>query len=331
MDSLLSHQFRFLCPTQIPPMRSISNPSSTVFRYPQLPTLRLPHPTKTKRASQHPANNDEDYGIPANQVKTLAKFQSLHNHIRVLEVSRRADHSLAGSRLLLLDRPGNIHSISFLLQPFTSTYFDVFATLPPILPPGPIAILGFGAGSTARLLLHLHPDLHIHGWEIDPSVISVARQFFGLEKLERQHRANLFVHIGDALGEEVVYGGGFAGILVDLFQKGSLLPELQDLDTWKRLRRKLREGGRVMVNCGGDCVEAEDAGRDGEKVVGETVRSMQAGFGAYQVFVLKLRKGSGEPCVAMTGAWPKETDAWKRGLPKPLRGYVEQWTPWNGV
>ncbi|KAK8944439.1 hypothetical protein KSP39_PZI008465 [Platanthera zijinensis] len=326
METIVSCQFRFLAPSQAPkPITAIpSRPSKT-------PARCLPLLGKSKRAAQDSVNGEDDYGIPANQVKTLAKFKSLHNHIRVLQVSRRADHPLAGSRLLLLDRPGNIHSISFLLHPFTSSYFDVFATLPPLLPPGPIALLGFGAGSAARVLLHIYPDIEIHGWEIDPSVIAVAREFFGLEKLEKQHRVNLSVHVGDAL-DETAGGERFAGIFVDLFQKGSLLPELQDPETWRNLRRRLKKGGRVMANCGGKCVEAEDSRRDGETVMEETVKSMRSAFGAAaeDVFVLMLEYGESEGCVAMTGPWPKDTEKWKLALPKPLRGYVDRWKPFTG-
>ncbi|PKA63900.1 hypothetical protein AXF42_Ash004910 [Apostasia shenzhenica] len=324
MNAVHFLQFPSLPPTQISkPIPILSIPSNVKsLRY---PILSIPPSAKTNSAIA----DDDACGIPANQVKILAKFKSLHNQIRVLEVSRRADHPLAGSRLLLLDRPGNIHSISFLLQPFTSTYFDVFATLPPILPPGPIAILGFGAGSAARLLLHLHPNLEIHGWELDHAVIAVAREFFGLTKLEQQYRGNLFIHIGDALAEPAV-GHEFAGILVDLFQKGSVVPELQDLETWGRLKRRLRRGGRVMVNCGGKCVEAEESRRDGEAVMKETVRAMSLGFGADQVFVEMLGYGEGDGCVAMTGRWPLDPVAWKRGLPKPLRAYVDSWRAFDG-
>ncbi|TQD76300.1 hypothetical protein C1H46_038186 [Malus baccata] len=98
----------------------------------------------------------------------------MHNYIRVLEVSKRADDPFTGSRLLL-DNPGNIHSISFIFKSLTSTYFDVF-TFPPIILPGPIGILGFGAGSAARSILDLYPEVVVHGWELDPSVIGVGRE-----------------------------------------------------------------------------------------------------------------------------------------------------------
>ncbi|KAJ0962536.1 hypothetical protein J5N97_027658 [Dioscorea zingiberensis] len=285
-------------------------------RIPRRNPSTVPLASKAKQSKQ-----EDDDGIPSDEVKTLVKFKSKHNYIRVLQVSRRADHPLAGSRLLLLDAPGNIHSISFLFKSLTATYFDVFATLPPILPAGPIAILGFGAGSAARLILHLYPEAEIHGWELDPSVISVGREFFGLEKLEKQNKGKLFIYIGDALQAEI--NDGFSGILVDLFAKGSLIPELQKPDTWKALKSKLRSGGRIMVNCGGSCVEAEDPERDGSAVMAETLKAMRKVF-ADKVFVLKLGQWKEDSTLALTGRLP-DLGSWKRALPKALNFYVDMW------
>ena len=278
----------------------------------------------TQRPKPQTTPNQDD-GIPINDVKTIVKFKSRHNYIRVLEVSRRAEHPFAGSRLLLLDGPGNIHSISFLFKSITNTYFDVFATLPPILPPGPIGILGFGAGSAARLILELYPQVVIHGWELDPSVISVGREYFGLSKLEKECPDRLFIYIGDAL--KASRRDGFSGILVDLFSKGSLIPQLQDPNTWEMLRRCLRKGGKVMVNVGGSCVEAEDSRRDGKVVMEETLKAMSRVFGR-KLFVLSLGNRKEDSSLAFTGPLP-DLDEWKKALPRSLTGYVDMWMPFS--
>ncbi|XP_057418675.1 uncharacterized protein LOC130712878 [Lotus japonicus] len=288
-------------------------------------SLKTSQPPPPKSSSPQPNKTQED-GIPVEDVKILAKFKSRHNYIRVLEVSRKADHPFRGSRLLLLDAPGNIHSISFLFKPLTNTYFDVFATLPPLLPPGPIAVLGFGAGSAARLLLELYPDAVVHGWELDPSVIQVAREYFNLAKLEREHKRRLFIYVGDALAASVPEG--FSGIMVDLFAKGSLLPELQEVATWERLRSCLRKGGRIMVNVGGSCVEAENRLRDGKVVMEETLKAMKVVFGE-KLFVLGLGNRKDDSSLALTGNLP-QGDAWKNALQPPLRYYVDLWTTFSG-
>lgn len=306
----------------------IPNPPAFFPVRPALPTdagLRLIPPKRRRQCVSAAATQDD--GIPADDVKTLARFKSRHNYIRVLEVSRRCDHPFAGSRLLLLDSPGNIHSISFLLKPLTSTYLDVFATLPPLLPPGPIGVLGFGAGSAARLLLELYPRGVVHGWELDPAVIDVAREYFGLSRLESDHQGRIFIHIGDALRASA--RDGFAGLLVDLFSKGCLVPELQDRRTWERLRKALRRGGRLMVNVGGSCVEAEDKTRDGRAVMAETLEAMREVFGEEEVQVLRLGNREDDSSLALTGRMP-DLDAWRAGLPKPLRCYADMWRPIGG-
>ncbi|VVB17833.1 unnamed protein product [Arabis nemorensis] len=297
-------------------------------------SLRRPKPPQNpiflrRRSTTDPHRNKtshDDEGIPPDEVKTIAKFKSRHNYIRVIEVSRKTNHPLAGSRLLLLDNPGNIHSISFLLKTLTGSYFDVFATLPPIIPPGPIAVLGFGAGSTARLILELYPpEIAIHGWEIDPCVIDVGREYFGLSKLERDHKDRIFINIGDALNASVKTG--FSGILVDLFSEGSVIKELQDPKVWKSLKCRLRNRGRIMVNVGGRCVESEDSERDGDLVMEETLKAMSRVFGD-KLFVLTLGNGN-DSSVALTGDLP-DLDAWKKRLPvRELSSYVDMWKPYT--
>lgn len=265
-------------------------------------------------------------GIPIDEIKTLVKFKSRHNFIRVLEVSRKSDHPFAGSRLLLLDTPGNIHSISFLLKLLTGTYFDVFATFPPILPPGPLGILGFGAGSASKLILELYPQGTIHGWELDPSVISVAREYFGLSKLERQFQDRLFIYIGNALNATIE--SGFSGLLVDLFSNGCVIPELQDPETWMKLKKKLKVGGRIMVNVGGSCVEPEDLRKDGKVIMMETLKAMEKVFEG-EVSVLNLGSRKDDSSIAVTGKLPEDLDLWKKDLPKSLRFYVDMWKPFS--
>ena len=118
----------------------------------------------------------------AHVLQLVTDVRSPHNHIRVADVSpRAAGHPLAGARLLLLDDPGNIHSLSF----------------PRCARRSSRAVLGFGAGSAARALLHFHPDLSVHGWELDPAVLAVARDFFGLAELKKDHAARLSVHVSE--------------------------------------------------------------------------------------------------------------------------------------
>lgn len=157
-------------------------------------------------------------------------------------------------------------------------------------------------------------------------MIQVAREYFNLAKLEREHKRRLFIYVGDALAASLPEG--FSGIMVDLFAKGSLLPELQEVATWERLSRCLRKGGRIMVNVGGSCVEAENRLRDGKVVMEETLKAMKVVFGE-KLFVLGLGNRKDDSSLALTGNLP-QGDAWKNALQPPLRYYVDLWTPFSG-
>lgn len=60
---------------------------------------------------------------------------------------------------------------------WTSSYYDDFATLPCLLPPGPIGLYGLGAGTAAHLLHHVAPERRVHAWELDGKVSNVETHF----------------------------------------------------------------------------------------------------------------------------------------------------------
>lgn len=174
-------------------------------------------------------------------------------------------------------------------------------------------------------MLEMYPEAVVHGWELDPSVIKVAREFFGLDKLEKKYPDRLFVYIGDAL--EASVKDGFSGILVDLFSEGSVIPQLQDPNTWEKLKKCLKKDGRIMVNVGGSCLEAEDKRRDGKVVMEQTLKAMQKVFGE-KLHVLNVGNRKEDSTIALTGDLP-DVEAWKNSLPRPLKFYVHMWTPFS--
>ncbi|CAM6126494.1 unnamed protein product [Calypogeia fissa] len=352
--------------------------------------------------------------IAFDDVRILANYMTRHNYVRVLEVSRTADSVLAGARVLLLDKPGNVHSIYQRYKVLTDSYYDIMAALPAIIPEGPIGILGLGAGTAARLIHHFWAEIDMHGWELDPGVIQAARKFFDLEELEWKESNDIFteknaekngeknsfdlnvlqwkeskdiseknaetnvqtlnpkphrrrnssgtynlwadesdevklslfqgfdqrpgnrhnngllrVHIGDALDDQnVAIEGGFSGLIVDLFAEGAVIPELQQIDIWRKLRAKLRPNGRIIVNCGGSCVEAVEKNgvrKDGEITARETLAAIADVFkGELSVTYLRDR---GDNSIALTGP-PPDLEVWRDTLPECLRLGIEGFTPY---
>ncbi|KAL2650230.1 hypothetical protein R1flu_018358 [Riccia fluitans] len=310
------------------------------------------------------SSNDKrwDEEIPAEDAKFLATIQTRYNLVRVLEISKACDHPMAGARVLLLDKFGNVHSVYHEYRLLTDSYYDIFPSLPAIIPDGPIAILGLAAGTAARIIHHFWPEIDMYGWELDPAVVFVARKYFGLEELEwsegsdaseavklRQgfiesgcyrrwkksnysvfmenaetHRpkGRLRVIVGDALSREVSVEGGFAGIIVDLFADGAVIPALQEPGVWREMKKKLQPGGRIMVNCGGSCVDAGEGNKDGRVTMEETIAAMAKEFPG-ELSILSLRR-RGDNHIALTGPLP-DLQAWCRSLPECLRNGCENW------
>ncbi|KAK4370816.1 hypothetical protein RND71_010291 [Anisodus tanguticus] len=168
----------------------------------------------------------------------------------------------------------------------------------------------------------MYPHGVIHGYELDPAVISVGREYFGLSKVEKQYPDRLFIYISNAINASVK--DGYAGLIVDLFSKGCLIPELQDPQIWEKLKVKLKKGGKIIVNVGGSCVEPEDIRRDGKVIMEETLMAMNKVFEG-EVYVLNLgNRKQEDSSVAIAGGLP-DLEKWRMSLPKPLRFYVDMW------
>jgi hypothetical protein len=224
---------------------------------------------------------------------TLFAGSSEHSpDIRVLEIpdTRSYPHQIRGGRILYLDDSSNIHSVHHPNEKgprATRAYFDVLATLPCFLRPAgaeedddsrrpqlvapdqPIVILGLGAGTVPLLMDGVYPGwfsagpdaegadaeappTRLVGWELDAAVVDVAREHMGLAPLLDSKA--LIARVGDALAEPPEEERGkCAGVVVDLFARGRLLPELKDPETWRRIvgaRLAPHPGTRAIVNLG---------------------------------------------------------------------------------
>ncbi|XP_050278534.1 uncharacterized protein LOC126720258 isoform X3 [Quercus robur] len=220
------------------------------------------------------------------------------------------------SRMLLLDATHNVHSILYKDQKWTGSYW--------------------GGGTTARLMLDLWPSLQLEGWEIDEILIEKSREYLGLSDLEKHTVAGgiLNVHIGDALSQSVNASGGFAGIVVDLFSGGKVLPQLQEVQTWLELNDRLMPNGRLMVNCGGideaadvidGVVHPKNSSIDGTWVQNFTIKALSKAFPGKLSWKRKPNS-EGENYLALTGPLP-DLISWSAIVPDPLRTAVKQWKP----
>ncbi|KAG0605056.1 hypothetical protein M758_9G028200 [Ceratodon purpureus] len=312
---------------------------------------------KAAYAVKEVTDEDLEKQVQPDDIRVLATIKSRYNYITVLEVVQEADHLLAGARLLLLDNPGCIHTVYYEHNVLTNSYYDALATVVPLLPEGPVGILGLGAGAVSHIVHHFFPTVEMHGWELDPDIVTIARQFFNLFELEgsedasgdrsagnssssfvdqvdmsnedeskpRMGSGKLKVHIGDAVGPDVCVEGGFAGLIVDLFAEGRVIPALQEPETWEQLKARLKPGGRIMVNCGGDrVIPGEQTKSAGQLYMEETIGAIGEVFAGELSTRYLGRKGFNT--IAMTGPSP-EVGVWSQALPEPLRDGIAEWRP----
>ncbi|XBH58381.1 uncharacterized protein [Aegilops tauschii subsp. strangulata] len=233
------------------------------------------------------------------------------------------------NRYLVLDPTRNVHSILPKKGAWTNSYWDECVSLPTVVPRGPVALLGLGAGTAAHMMLEVWPWIQLIGWEIDPTVIELSRDYFGMSTLEKTTElgGSLSVHIGDALSPSATVEGGFAGIVVDLFADGEVLPQLQEVDTWLEIAKKLMPDGRIMVNCGaGDAAVSLAADADVSSwVQNPTIKALCSAFPG-QLNWKRLSEKESVNYVALTGPLP-DLEEWSASVPSELSLRVKQWVP----
>ncbi|XP_059276781.1 uncharacterized protein LOC132030984 isoform X4 [Lycium ferocissimum] len=232
----------------------------------------------------------------SDEFKVLTSVTSKHNNIVILDTP--------DSRILLLDSSNNVHSILHKGNKWTHAYW--------------------GGATAAHLMLELWPSLLLVGWEIDEILIEKAREYLGLSDLEKHTEVGgvLEVRIGDVLSPSVTIPGGYAGIIVDLFSDGKVLPQLEEVTTWLEMNKMLMPSGRLMVNCGAATKELPNTSSDPWEL-NATINALCEAF-PEQVSWKKLPKRAGENYLALTGPLP-DLAIWSARLPDQLSSSVKEW------
>lgn len=325
MTSLLSSRYLPIFPA------AVCRESSSCHRPPPPPSSNLRRRRRRICCESTPVadvsyNSNENNRQEEEMVRVLSAIRSSYNDIVIVE-------SNLSTRFLLLDSTHNVHSIYKKGggPKWTGSYWDEFASLPAIVPKGSIAILGLGGGTAAHLMLDLWPSLELEGWDIDEILIDKAREYLGLSNLEKHTPAGgiLHVHVGDALSPSVHIPGGYAGIVIDLFADGKVLPQLTEVATWLQLKDKLMPNGRLMVNCGAadnDVSLYPEISSNGVWENNLSIKAMCQAFPGQLISWKKMPKEEGENYLALSGPLP-DLEAWSAAVPDQLSLSVKQWRP----
>ncbi len=123
-------------------------------------------------------------GLQGNDKATrglIYETESAYNYIQVLQEGEY--------RLLRLNEGQGIHSVyhptqRFFGGPWEQVLVAPFFNPPPITTDAVtrIAIVGLAAGTTALQAAEVYPNAQIDGFEIDPRIVEVARQYFGMNE-----------------------------------------------------------------------------------------------------------------------------------------------------
>ncbi|XP_020983558.1 uncharacterized protein LOC107458885 isoform X2 [Arachis duranensis] len=164
-------------------------------------------------------------------------------------------------------------------------------------------------------------------------LIDKARDYFGLSDLEKTTEGGgiLNVHIGDVFIPSENLRRRYAGIVVDLFSEGKVLPQLEEVSTWLELQERLMPDGRFMVNCGGIDGESspESLLSDETWLLNPTLKALSKAFPG-QLSWKRMPKVSGENFMALTGSMP-DVESWSASVSSPLSSNVKDWRPCGQV
>jgi len=198
----------------------------------------------------------------AGDARVLYERESALQYIRVVEEPD-------GDRVLELNEGQARHSLYRPGSYLTGGYWDGMLVLPFTTlerPPRRVAILGNGAGTTARGYGRFFPRARVDGVEIDPKLEEVGRRYFDMGS-----NPNLTVHNEDARPWLRRSAGGYDVIVVDSYRQPYVPFYLATREFFDLVRDRLAPGGVVIVNVGHP--EEND---DLEEVIGRTMSAVFA-------------------------------------------------------
>ena len=180
-----------------------------------------------------------------------------------------------------------------LVAPYARSMFASYLYQPQ---PRRVLIVGLGGGAMVRFLTHHDPHVQVDVVEIDPAVVRLADQYFGVRS-----GGNLHVHTADAVAFVESAANRYDMILMDAFLRPSsdtdttgVPTRLKTMEFLGRLKRALAPGGVVAFN-----VNEHDS-------MADDIAAVTAAFG--QVAVYRSPPSDNKVVIAAAGAMPTEDE-----------------------
>jgi predicted membrane-bound spermidine synthase len=174
----------------------------------------------------------------------IYETESSYNYIQVVE---EAD----GCRYLLLNEGGAYHSIICPDNLTTLGPWDYFLVAPYFNPPPytpdqvkSVALIGLAGGTMAHQYTEVYGPLPIDGIEIDPKVVQVGRDYFGM------NQPNLNVIVADGRYALARSERRYTVIGLDAYRFPYIPPHLTTVEFFQEVRDHLTDDGVVAINVG---------------------------------------------------------------------------------
>ena len=203
--------------------------------------------------------------LPTGTVKAAGDGRVIYEADTEYQYARVVEYP-DGERHLELNEGQAVHSVYDPSSVLTDGVWDGYLVTPFAVrsePPARIAILGNGAGTTARAYERFFPATLIDGVEIDGELHDIGREFFGLRA-----RPQLRLWTDDARPFLRRSRGGYDAIFVDAYRQPYIPFYLATQEFFSLARSRLAPGGVLTVNAGHP--EGND---DLEKVLSATMRA----------------------------------------------------------
>ncbi|MGD8730859.1 MAG: fused MFS/spermidine synthase, partial [Anaerolineales bacterium] len=172
----------------------------------------------------------------------IYETESAYNYIQVIERD--------GVRMLMLNEGQGIHSVYAAEMSATYGTWDYFLAAPYFYPPEAdieverVGIVGLAGGTIAKQYTQVFGPVPIDGWEIDPGIIEVGRQWFDM----REPNLNAIAQDGRWGIANSPYK--YTVIGVDAYRLPYIPFHLTTVEFFTILREHLTPEGTVVINVG---------------------------------------------------------------------------------
>jgi spermidine synthase len=204
--------------------------------------------------------------LPVGTIKAAGDGRVLYERESALQYIRVVEEP-DGDRVLELNEGQARHSLYRPGSYLTGGYWDGMLVLPFTTlerPPRRVAILGNGAGTTARGYGRFFPRARVDGVEIDPKLEEVGRRYFDMSS-----NPKLTVYNEDARPWLRGSASGYHVIVVDSYRQPYVPFYLATREFFDLVRDRLAPGGAVVVNVG-----HPERNYDLETVIGRTMSAV---------------------------------------------------------